>query len=65
MRGEEAVRRLMWGRWKEGSCVVDNRLSLKSGDNAESHLPGLREGAGWLGRGKAGREARPDCLQKL
>lgn len=31
-----------------------NRLPLKSGDNAESHLPGLREGAGWLGQGKLG-----------
>lgn len=50
----EAVPGLMWGRWREGSCIVDNRLSPKSGDNAESHLPGLREEAEWLGRGKLG-----------
>lgn len=37
--------------------MVGNRLSLKSGDNAESHLPGLREVAERLGhwvRGKQG-----------
>lgn len=68
VQGGEAVHRLGPGRWKEeGSCVVDNRLSLKSGDNAESHLPGLRALAEWLGAwggggrlGRAGRESGPD-----
>lgn len=41
MQGGEAVHGPV-ERWREGSYVADNRLSIKSGYSAESHLPGLK-----------------------